>query len=343
MGIWYTTREDVKSALDIKETARNNAQVDDAIEDASRLIDGALHRRFYPETGTRYFNWPNHQLARSWRLWLEQDELISVTTLTSGGVVIPPSTYFLEPNNFGPPFDRIELDLSSRSAFSTRATHQRAIAVTGVFGYGAEEKSAGALVGALNATTTAVNVTDSTVIGVGSLLRVDSERMTVTGKSMADTGLNLLTPVTAAANVQTLAVTTGSAFRVGEVILLDSERIRIDDIAGNNLIVKRAWDGSTLAAHTGSRIWAPRTLAVTRGVLGTTASVHVDTAPVAKHVPPGPISSLAKAEAINTVLQETSGYAKAGADTTKLFTGRGLQLKWDSVHAAYGRNRLGVA
>src|SRR5690606_22447868 len=56
---WYTTRETVKAALDYKETARNDAQVDRAIESASRAVEGLLHRRFYPETATRYFDWPN--------------------------------------------------------------------------------------------------------------------------------------------------------------------------------------------------------------------------------------------------------------------------------------------
>ena len=45
----------------------------------------------------------------------------------------------------------------------------------------------------------------------------------------------------------------------------------ITDIAGNNLIVKRQKSGSTLAAHTGSTIYAPRQVTITRGDLGTTA------------------------------------------------------------------------
>jgi hypothetical protein len=91
MGVWYCTREDVKSSLDSKESARNNGQVDRAIESASRAVEGLTHRRFYPETDTRYFDWPNAQYARPWRLWLDQHELVSVATLSSGGTTIAAS------------------------------------------------------------------------------------------------------------------------------------------------------------------------------------------------------------------------------------------------------------
>lgn len=54
----YATREEVKSALDIKQTARNNDQVDRAIDSASRAVEGLLHRVFYPTFDTRYVDWP---------------------------------------------------------------------------------------------------------------------------------------------------------------------------------------------------------------------------------------------------------------------------------------------
>lgn len=46
----YCTRQDVKRALDVHETARSNGQVDRAVEAASRTIEGVLHRRFYPNS-----------------------------------------------------------------------------------------------------------------------------------------------------------------------------------------------------------------------------------------------------------------------------------------------------
>lgn len=253
----YCTRQDVKRALDVHETARSNGQVDRAVEAASRTIEGVLHRRFYPQLDTRFFDWPNPQRARPWRLWLDQHELISVTTLTAGGVTIAPSDFFLEPNGTGPPFTRLEIDLDSPAAFNSGGSHQRAIGVTGVYGYTVDEAPVGVLAEPLDASETGVDVTDSAQIGVGDLIKVDGERMLVTGRSMLTTGQTLQTPLTASNANVTVAVTTGSAYSVDEVILLDSERMLIVDIAGNQLTVKRAWDGSVLAAHTGSTIFAP--------------------------------------------------------------------------------------
>lgn len=54
--VCYCTREDVKNALDIKETARNDDQIDRAIEGATDTIEDDLNRKFYPEVDTRYFD-----------------------------------------------------------------------------------------------------------------------------------------------------------------------------------------------------------------------------------------------------------------------------------------------
>ena len=160
---WYATREDVQRALDSKLTARNNAQIDRALESASRDVDALCHRRFYPETDTRSWDWPGQQYALPWRLWLDDNELISVTALTSGGTTIAASDYFLEPNRGGPPYNRLEIDLDSTAGFGGGNTHQRAITVTGLFGYANDETSVGTLTAAVSSTTTqgAVNCPSS--------------------------------------------------------------------------------------------------------------------------------------------------------------------------------------
>lgn len=339
MGVWYTTREDVKSAPDFAETARNNGQVDRAIESASRAIEGRLHRRFYPWTGTRTFDWPNDQNAKPWRLWLNQHDIISTTTVVAGGTTIDAADYFLRPDD-GPPYTHIEIDQASSAAFASGDTHQRSISITGVFGHSADEDPAGALAEALDASETGVDVTDSATIGVGSIIRVEDERMIVTGKSMLDTGQNTGGALTAAVSNTTVPVTTGSAYTVGETILVDAERMLIVDIAGNNLVVKRAWDGSTLAAHnSGADIYAPRTLTVTRGALGTTAAAHDTASAVTVHVVPGTVAELCVAVAIDTLLQRSAGYARTvgAGDNVREASGRGLRQMWADAITAYGR------
>lgn len=340
--VCYCTREDVKTALDIKESARVNAQVDRAIQSAADDIEGFLHRKFYPQLATKFFDWPSYQRAAPWRLWLNQHEVISVSALTSGGVVIPAGQFFLEPVNEGPPYTRIELDRSAAAAFTAGATPQRSISVAGLWNYGADTAPAGSLAAAMSdATGTAATVTNSAVIGSGSSLLIDSERLLVTDRSMVTTGQAQQSGLTTAlASDVALGVTDGTKYSAGEILLLDSERMLITDIAGNVLTVKRAWDGSVLATHAGATIFAPRLLTVRRGDLGTTAASHLITAPAAVLAAPSLIRDLSVAEAINQFLQETSGYARTvgSADNVHQVSGAGLADKWDEAMTRYGRS-----
>lgn len=334
----YCSREDVKASLDVKESARANAQIDRLIKASSRAIEGLTHRFFYPWTGTKYFDWPNDQYAKTGRLWLNQHELVSASSVTTSGTVISSADYFLEPVNSGPPYSHLDLDLGSSAAFDSGNTAQRSIAITGVF-YQLDETTAGALAEALDSSETAIDVTDSAVIGVGHIIRVDTERMIVRGKSMLTTAQTLQTPVTASNADVIMAVTTGSAYNVDEIILLDSERMLIVDIAGNNLIVKRAWDGSVLASHTGSTIYALRTLNVTRGALGTTAAAHDTASVINKHLPPPLVEQLAIAETLTALQQEGSAYARVvgSGDNQREASGKGLADLRDQVYTRYGR------
>lgn len=340
MGIWYCTREDVKSALDVKETARNNSLVDDAIEQASRSVDSQMNRVFYPTLATRKFDWPPEFPVRSYRLWLDANEVITVSDLSSNGVSFDPSDYLLEPVNYGPPYDRIELNQGVSSSFNVGSTWQQNVHVTGLFGYDNVTAPAGALAGDLDDSETAVDVTDSSVVGVGSLLLVDDERMVVTGKSQLDTGQNIAADLASSKGTTLVGVADGTAIQVGEVILVDAEKMLVVDIAGNNLIVERAYDGSVLAAHTmGADVYAPRTLTVQRAVLGTTAATHSNGTAVVAQVYPGLIKALTVAEAINEFEQKSSAYARTvgSGDNARPAPGQGVDDIRCKAYEAYGR------
>lgn len=341
-AVVYATREQLKVALDVAETARSDPQVDRELESASRQVEGLLKRRFYPLSATRYFDWPNTQSARPWRLWLDQHELISITSLVAGGVTIPASDYFLEPANDGPPYIRIEIDLASPSAFRAGDTHQRAIAVTGVFGYSADEAQVGALTASLAADPAATASVSWTTarIGVGDILRIDSERVIVIAKTMVDSTQNLGNTLTAASSDVTVQVSNGAAFAVEEILRIDSERMLIVDKAGNNLTVKRAWDGSVLAAHSsGVDVFTLTGVELDRAQLGTTLAAHSSGATIYRHLVPALVRELCIAEAINLLQQETSAYARVigEGENAREGTGRGLfDLRRDAL-ARYGR------
>ncbi|MFI2426509.1 hypothetical protein ACH5A7_20835 [Streptomyces sp. NPDC018955] len=342
----YATREDVMRALDIKLTARNAGQVDRALQSASRGVDGLCHRRFYPETATRSFDWPDSQYRPSWRIWLDDNELISLASITTGGVAIDPSNVVLYPQ-VGPPYNRVEINLGSSAAWGGGNTHQLDVSMTGLWaGCPLYETQVGALTAAVastSVTTVAVDGAASALLGVGSVLRIDSERLLVTGRTMTDTGQTVGgAGLTAQANSVTIPVTNGAVFAVDEVLLIDSERMLIVDIAGNQLTVQRAWDGTVLAAHTANTsIYAARTLTVTRGALGTTAATHADAAAVVRWDPPGLIRDLTIAEAMNRVLQEQAGYSRtsktsSGAKSTAVET-LSLESLRTQVYNEHGR------
>ncbi|MFI2632627.1 hypothetical protein ACH5A2_19845 [Streptomyces collinus] len=343
----YATREDVMRALDVKPTARSARQIDRALQSASRAIDDDLcHRRFYPEFATRSFDWPGSQYRPSWRLWLDDRELISLTSITSGGTAISPDDVVLYPLS-GPPYNRVETSLGSSAAWGGGDTHQGDITITGLFGYRLDETTVGALAAAV-ATTAATTITvdgaASAELGVGSVLRVDTERMLVTNRTMADTGQNLGADLTAQKNSVTVAVTDGTAYAVDEVLLIDSERMLIVDIAGNNLTVERNWDGTVLAAHTaGADVYAPRVLTVTRGALGTTAATHADAAAVVRWDPPGLVVDLAIAEAMNRLTNEQAGYVRTKrsggglSSNDQTLAARDLPALREQVYNAHGR------
>lgn len=343
---WYVTREDLRFAIASQDSARNNKQLDRALESASRAVEDLCRRAFYPTVATRYKDWPTKESPTSWRLWLDKDELISVTSLTAGGTTISSSDYFLEPINDGPPYNRIEIDLDSSVAFESGNTHQRNVSITGVFGYDNNTVTAGTL-GAAIATTSATTceVSDSSLVGIGSLLTIDSEKVIVTGKSWLDSTQNIGGSLTASAANVSVAVTTGSAYHEDEIILVDSERMRIESISGNTLTVKRAWDGSVLAAHTtGADIYAPRTLTIVRGVLGTTAATHLISVAVTAQSYPGQVRALCLAEALNTLEQETSAYARTigSGENERNASGAGIEKLRKSVKIKYGRRLRGT-
>jgi hypothetical protein len=330
----YCTREDVLSTLQQLAQPRAYPQIDRAIETATENIDQRCNRTFLPYTAQLYFDWPDRSSsARSWRLWLDANELISATTVTSGGTAI--TSYLLEPQKYGPPYTHLEIDLRSSQGFSAGPSEQRAISITGLWGYADTTQAAGALSGAVVSTSaTALTVSDGSLVGVGDLLLIDTERLVITGRSQVSTGQTLQTPLTASAAGTSVVVTTGSAYHVGETILLDAEAMAIVDIAGNTLLVERSVNGTVLATHTGSTIYSPRTLSVIRGANGSTAATHLDAAAIRRNTVPSQIRSLAVAESLVEVQQGLAGYARtagSGDNARTIGSGPGLNDLRDQV------------
>lgn len=345
----YATREDVKSALDVRETARANQRIDRYLEAASDQVDSLCHRVFYPHLTTRYFDWPDPNRSRAWRLWFNQHSVISLSDLgVRGGASISPSAYLLEPVNSGPPYTHVEIDtsISASGSFGGGVGNQRGVRVTGMFGYKNTYDRAGSLAAGMTLADTVATVSDSSVIGVGSTLIIGTERVIVSGRTQASTGATLTAPLTASLADQGVQVSDGSKVAVGEQILVDTERMIVDDKAGNTLIVRRGVDGSVLSVHSSAVVvYAPRLLTVQRAAVGTTATVHNDLDAVSVVTYPGLVRSLTIAESLAMVSQDGAAWARVigGEDNQREVMGRGLTQLRDDCYWAHGRQARKMA
>lgn len=340
---WYATRERVMSASDIKSSAYLAAEIDAAIESASQAVDDLCHRGdavrpgFAPWTGSITFDWPSAQAGNnSYRLWLGSNLLVSLTSATSGSVSLGTDA-FGSPAD-GPPYSAVEIDRDSNAYLDPGdAVGQRSLVVTGVWGQDVNERTATTWQLGSSPSASATTVTLNAPVGVGSIVRVDSERMIVAERSWVSTGQT----ATLAASLTTtnVAVADGTAFFRGEEIIIDSERMLILDIVGNTLLVKRGYGGSTLAAHTAATIYWSRSFTVERGALGTTAASHTSGAQLYVYRPPALIEQLTVALAQDQRAQESSGYARTvgTGDAERQAGGGALRALSDRVYARYGR------
>jgi hypothetical protein len=348
--IAYCTREQVQAALGQADSVRNNRRIDDCILSAARDLEGELHRRFWPQTGIRY---PDPRWVNGDTLWVNDidHEIIALTSLVVDGTTLVAGVdYYLDPDRTGPPYNAVRLIRESSAAWSTL---QRSIVAAGTFGGSAGSTDAGTLAAAIaGATTTSMTISDSSAIGVGDLVLVDSERVTVTEKQMVTSGATVTGTVTASAAVTTIPVSDGTLLHVGELILVGAERMAVDNIVGNNLIVRRAANASVLAAHASPDVvYVPRLCTISRAAAGTTAASHLSAAALVRNKAPSLIGETNLALAVGYLEQGKSGYARtigagdpsSGQSTSRAAPGAGLAGVLERAYVRYGRRgRIGV-
>jgi hypothetical protein len=338
----YATRERVMRAADIKASAYMASEVDEALQSSAQAVDDLCRRGdeirpgFAPWEGTITFDWPVNNNDDPYRFYLNQHALLEAESAVSGGVDIS-SSLFPWPE-YGPPFTALDVNQGSGNLLTfVSGVGQRSLDLTGTFGWSDAEKTRSSWTLGATIADSATSVTLNAPYGVGSIVRIGTERMFVTDRSWADSGqTGSLTKTNAA---QTLAVSDGTAFLAGEELLIDAERVLIRDVAGNNLIVQRAVAGSTLAEHTTAAIYFSRAATVERGVLGTTSAAHNSGAALALFDPPPLAAQLNVAYALDRLAQEFSNYARTvgTGDSERNASGQGIAQLEKRVLAAYGR------
>jgi hypothetical protein len=280
------------------------------------------------------------------------EDLLSVDTngLTKEGddaTVIPAANFLLNPVNLGPPFSRIEIKLSTTAFFSSKDTHQEQIRVAALWGFSDDTKAAGTVASGLasSSTVTTFVCSDASLIDVGDTLLIGSEQVFVSERSTNDVGTNTNGALTVNKAETTVPVVSGAAIKVGEVILVEAERMYVESITGNDLTVKRAYDGSTLAAHdTGKDISVFRTLTIVRATNGTTAATHANSTAINKYAPPADIVAMCKALAIHADKAEQGGWtgSHGSGEGAVRVSQREIDDKRDRVKRIYGRRVVGA-
>jgi hypothetical protein len=364
----YCNRTDVQRAPDFKPGYVDNSRVDRAVASAADKIEGQLRRVFYPRDTTYRFDWPNYQYAAPWELFLDPWDLQVLTDLESPqGTVIPLNQAIPYPLNRKPgwPARRIQLDRGTTASWGSASSPQAAIWAAGTWGFTVDMDGAGTLAANVASTTaTSVTVSDGSQAGPGDVLILSpgtgavpypqaqyahtfgaiapltGERVIVTDVAAAATGLTQNTGCTTASEGDNQLTTTGAGtLNTGETLILDAERMLITQIISGTATVIRGWDGTLPATHSGATVNALRAYTVLRGQLGTTAATYSLGAAISRHRVPQLVRDLATAEALDQVMQETSGYARTvgGPDVAMPAPGQALVNLWAEAMTTYGR------
>lgn len=332
----YCTRESVQAMLQSADNPRRNQRIDHAILQASRDLEGLVHRRFYPWTGTRLFDQPDGPI-----LFLDDWEIATSSDLTivSGDDEMASTDFILRPHS-GPPYLWIEQNNAGRIGWQSGQTWQNAISITGTFHHPVRRTAAGATTDQLTSGAGVFTLGPSASIGVGSLLLLGTERMLVTEKSYTITGAELAADVPAGKGATVLTLDTPDAVEPGEQLMIGGERMIAEVVSGTTVVVTRGAAGGVLAAHTsGDAVLAPRQAQLHRGILGTTAAAHDAGTQIYLLQAPSLVQEAVTALAVTAVEQGSSAYARVvgSTDNQREAGGRGAAALLERVYARYGR------
>lgn len=169
-----------KERLDLTTTdAARDAYILDYLEEASRQIDRAVGRWFFPMVDTREFRAQSSTCLR-----LYNEDLLSITSLKADydGDRTYESTwsttdYDLMPENFTP-YQWIETAPQGVYSFPLG---RKGVQIAGIWGYTNNTVSSTATAAeAIDTSETGIDVSSGTVFDIGQSIRIDSEDMLIT-------------------------------------------------------------------------------------------------------------------------------------------------------------------
>lgn len=285
--------------------------IDDAIEASAQDITSAPLRRIHPiENHTVKYDWPPKDKSRNNILWFNDVDVLEINSLKIDGTLIDPNDYILHPYNVDKPYRWVELKDSSGKVFTSSADRQHAIEINATTGYDNTMVKDGIISSVLDADDNLVKMT-SCDVGVGSLLKINSEWVNVIDRFWSQTMDILTEDADSQSNVITLTIASLGAYMPGEVIRIGQEIMRVESYSeySGDLMVQRAVHGSPLSnLKKGSVIERQDLYKLERAVLGSNLTSHAIQTDVYRWKVPPLINQLAIAETLLTLHKSVTNY-----------------------------------
>ena len=209
----YNTLAQIRARLPQLTSTDDDTLLLDALEDASRALDGACHRHFYPKIATRNYDYQEATLLKL----DDGEDLLAATTLTTdnGDTTIVAADFFLMCGGSYnvQPFDRIVINGANQAEFGWSDTKQKANSVVGVFGYHNDYTNAYLASGAtvnetFTGSDTTLTVSDGTKFERGQTIQIESEWLYISAISSNDlTVQRAMNGSTAASHANGTAIT----------------------------------------------------------------------------------------------------------------------------------------
>lgn len=247
--------------------------------EASKHLESVIGQ-FVPVTASKSYDNPGGDAHNGFEFML--DPLLAVVSITDkNGNAISSDDYELYPLNRAwenGPYLRLK-------------TYYDEITINGRWGL-YEEWLANGLSGTLAAaSTTSLVVTNGGRLWPGKVVKLEDEQILVAagcgGENSPDpTTATSVTTGYATEATDIIPVTSGAEFYFDEVIRIGDEDMLILRKDGNELIVRRGWNGTLRDEHSlSSAIKVYRTVTIERGANGTTAAAHSSAAMYEAQIP----------------------------------------------------------
>ena len=187
----YITRQDFHNWInDDTVNASDDSVIDSIIGQASRFIDVYTSRFFYPLTATYLYDTPEMITRATDCLDLKRD-LLEVLTLTNGDATVITSSQYVLREYGVTPYWRIQLKDSSEIIFEpdSLGSHEQVISLSAIWGfhdrYAYAWKKVTKLASSANSSVTNIDVGSISDLSIGSIIKVGTEVMNVTGTTAA--------------------------------------------------------------------------------------------------------------------------------------------------------------